>query len=67
MDNMIKKKKATEVFNRWAQNGKDEGMKKTTISRMSTLKILLKKNFMEPQTFRLQTLVAETAGQHQTF
>ena len=36
------KNKATEVFNDWAQNGKDEGMKKTDNGPG------LKQRFLEP-------------------
>ena len=52
MGNVIMKIKATEVFNRWAQKGKDEGMKKTTLIRIYILKALSRKNFTEPQIFQ---------------
>ena len=42
---MIKKKKATEVFNKWAQNGKDEGMKKNHYKSYEHIKDIIKKEF----------------------
>ncbi len=41
------KKKATEVFNRWAQNGKDEGMKKNHFDSYIQIKNIIKKEFQE--------------------
>ena len=39
------KNKATEVFNRWAQNGKDEGMKKNHFDSYIQIKNIIKKEF----------------------
>ena len=41
----IKKQKATEVFNRWAQNGKDEGMKKNHFDSYTHIKSIIKEEF----------------------
>ena len=38
-------KKATEVFNEWAQNGKDEGMKKNHFNSYRYIKEIIKKEF----------------------
>jgi len=37
--------KATDVFNRWAQNGKDEGMKKNHFDSYVHIKDIIKKEF----------------------
>ena len=37
--------KATDVFNRWAQNGKDEGMKKNHFDSYVHIKNIIKKEF----------------------
>ena len=37
--------KATDVFNRWAQNGKDEGMKKNHFNSYVHIKDIIKKEF----------------------
>ena len=37
--------KATDVFNRWAQNGKDEGMKKNHFGSYVHIKDIIKKEF----------------------
>ena len=39
------KNKATEVFNKWAQNGKDEGMKKNHFNSYIHIKNIIKKEF----------------------
>lgn len=39
------KKKATEVFNQWAQKGKDEGMKKNHFDSYKHIKNIIKKEF----------------------
>ena len=39
------KNKATEVFNKWAQNGKDEGMKKNHFDSYIQIKNIIKKEF----------------------
>ena len=39
------KNKATEIFNRWAQNGKDEGMKKNHFDSYTHIKNIIKKEF----------------------
>ena len=39
------KNKATEVFNRWAQNGKDEGMKKNHFDSYMHIKNIIRKEF----------------------
>ena len=39
------KNKAIEVFNEWAQNGKDEGMKKNHFNSYSHIKDIIKKEF----------------------
>ena len=38
------KNKATEVFNDWAQNGKDEGMKKNHFSSYTHIKKIIQSN-----------------------
>ena len=45
MDNMTKKRRAIEVFNKWAQNGKDEGMKKNHFKSYIYIKDIIKKEF----------------------
>ena len=39
------KNKATDVFNQWAQNGKDEGMKKNHFESYVYIKDIIKKEF----------------------
>ena len=39
------KNKATEVFNKWAQNGKDEGMQKNHFDSYIHIKNIIKKEF----------------------
>ena len=43
------KNKATEVFNQWAQNGKDEGMKNNHFSSYTHIKEIIQSNLSKKE------------------
>ncbi len=47
------KNKATEVFNKWAQNGKDEGMKKNHFSSYTHIKEIIQSNLNKEEDLEI--------------